>query len=48
MRSDKFGSQLDLKSKTWIFTYLDCMFPESNGAKFHHQNSGILAKGVTP
>ena len=48
MRSDKFGFQLDRKSKTCFFLlYLMCMFPESNVTKFlthsfHLQNSGIL------
>ena len=30
MRLDKFGSQLDRKSKTWIFIFLN-VYPESNG-----------------
>ena len=45
---DKFGSQLDRKSKTFFFLLsLMCIFPESNGTKFwsrsfYLQNSGVL------
>ena len=48
MRSDKFGSQLDRKSKTWFFTFLNVcvswIFPGPNfwSHSFHLQNSGIL------
>ena len=51
MRSEKFGSQLERKSKFWFLFSLMCMFPESNETKFwsrslHLQSSGILQTRV--
>ena len=47
MRSDKFGSPLNSKSKTWFLTFLDLYVSESNKTKFwphsfNLQNSSIL------
>ena len=47
VKSEKFGSQLQWKSETRLFTFLKCMFPESNETKvwshsLHLQNQGIL------
>ena len=44
LRSDKFGSQLDRKIKTWFFTFLDVylFWIERNKFWFYLQNSGIL------
>ena len=47
MRSDKFGSQIDKKSKTWFFTlpnmYVSWMEQEKFWShSFHLQHSGSL------
>ena len=44
LRSDKFGSQLDRKIKTWFFNFLDVylLWIERNKFWFYLQNSGIL------
>ena len=47
MRLEKFGSQLDRKSKTCFFIFLMCIFPELNETKFwshsfHLKHLGIL------
>ena len=47
LRSDKFGFQLDWKSKTWFFTFLNVYVSWIERDKilisqFYLQNSGIL------
>ena len=47
MSSDKFGSPINRKSKTWFLTFLNVYVSESNKTKFwphsfHLQNSSIL------
>ena len=46
MRSDKFGFQLDWKSKTWFFTFLNAYVFEYNGIKFWSHSFHLLFPGI--